>query len=137
MKFNALIFLLISISVVSCAKKKETYESAMRPRIDSLLIEYKKPVKEIIILPTSGCTGCVQSGEQYMLQHLNNDSILFVLTEIHSLKSLELRFGKDVLLQSNVYIDSLDYFYPPYFEEVIYPFIGEIDDDKLLKFYPL
>lgn len=89
-----------------------------------------------MVLPTSGCTGCVQGAEQYLIDNVNDDSLLFILTEISSIKIVKIRFGSDILSHKNVHVDTLNYFYPYYYEEVIYPFVGEVSEGKLSRFYP-
>lgn len=131
-----LLTLLIGIALTSCTKKGITYTDAMAPRIDSLLEEYNLPVKKVMILPSSGCSGCVRGAEKYLIDHLNDDSLLFILTEVHSLKMLRIRFGSDIISNENVYIDTLNHFYPYHFEEVIYPYFGNVSNGKLSRFYP-
>ncbi len=136
MKSPLLLTLLIGIALISCTKREITYTDAMVPRIDSLLEEYNLPVNKVLILPSSGCSGCIRGAERYFMDHVNDDSLLFILTEVHSLKMLKIRFGSGIIFNENVYIDTLNYFYPYHFEEVIYPYIGDVSNGKLSRFYP-
>lgn len=136
MKRCLLLILLMGMALIGCTKKEITYADVMESRIDSLLEVYSLPIKKVMILPTSGCSGCVRGAERYLMDHVNEDSLLFILTDVHSLKMLKIRFGSDIISYENVYIDTLNYFYPYHFKEVIYPFIGEVSDGKLSRFYP-
>ena len=43
----------------------------------------------VILLPGMGCHGCIQEAEFFMKKHISNEKILFVLTNIESLKTGE------------------------------------------------
>lgn len=68
MKKCLFLFLLIVVALISCTKKEVTYTDVMIPRIDSLLEECSIPVKKVMVLPTSGCSGCVRSAEKYLFR---------------------------------------------------------------------
>ena len=50
----------------------------------------------VILLPGMGCHGCIQEAEFFMKKHISNEKILFVLTNIESLKILQQKTGVEI-----------------------------------------
>jgi hypothetical protein len=94
----------------------------------------------IVLIPGSGCTGCITQAEDYFLRNVQNERIKFILTKNHSNKGLSIRLGKSNLRRNNVWIDQGDVFYLEEYEERIYPMVISIRDgriDKIANFYDL
>lgn len=74
----------------------------------------------VILLPGMGCHGCIQEAEFFMKKHISNEKILFVLTNIESLKILQQKTGVEIKSHPNVYIDWNNQFKLPT-DHSIYP----------------
>ncbi len=64
----------------------------------------------IVILPGTGCHGCIQDGEFFMKKNIGNNKVLFILTKISSLKILQQKLGLQIKDHSNIYIDKENIF---------------------------
>ena len=90
--------------------------------------------EKVIIIPGSGCTGCISAAESYFIKNCANEKILFVLTNFISEKSMYVRLGgKDNIRRHNVVVDKNNNYYIHEFEEKIYPFIFDINDEILIN----
>jgi hypothetical protein len=88
----------------SCKKSdKDTETKYLRATIKNLDVDDN--VRWIIILPGLGCHGCIQEGESFMKEYVGNMEILFVLTNISSLKILQQKTGIKLKEYSNIFID--------------------------------
>ncbi|NOY50285.1 MAG: hypothetical protein GXO88_06975 [Chlorobi bacterium] len=108
----------------------------LRIRISSALDRAKvdSDFKWLVVLPGLGCHGCIQEGEAFMRDHIENQRILFVLTKISSLKILQQKIKIRMEEHPNIYIDRKNVFYFPT-DNSIYPCIismenGEIADHE-------
>ncbi len=86
----------------------------------------------IVILPGVGCHGCIQEGEFFMKKNISNTKILFVLTNISSLKILQQKIDIRISEHSNIYVDRNNHF-KLITENGIYPCIVQIKDGKVLQ----
>ncbi|MDR0395096.1 MAG: hypothetical protein LBH77_08080 [Tannerella sp.] len=57
----------------------------------------------IMVLPGLGCHGCIQEAEVFMQQYITDRRILFVLTNISSLKILQQKTEVRIDEHSNIY----------------------------------
>lgn len=129
-KLTHTVFLIFLILITqSCEKSAKGIEADY---IESKVKTYgpKSDKRWMIILPGLGCKGCIQEGEIFLKQHISNDSILFVLTKVESIKLLRQKIGVDVKNHSNVLIDKSNSFELPS-KNSIYPLIIELKDRKV------
>lgn len=89
--------------------------------------------KWIIVLPGLGCHGCIQEGEFFMKENITNTDILFVLTNISSLKIFQQKTNIKINDYPNIYIDRDNHFKLPT-KNGIYPCIIQLSDGKLLNY---
>jgi len=96
-------------------KKDEVYNIGLF--MDSL---FKKSNREIterapkayVVLPNTGCEGCISSTEQMMKTFVTNKyPVKFILTNIVSVKVLRLKLGDSIISNKNVFIDISNYVY--------------------------
>ncbi len=59
----------------------------------------------IIIIPGAGCHGCIQEGEYFLKQNINNKKILFVLSNPTSIKILQNKIGVKVRDYPNILVN--------------------------------
>ena len=48
-----------------------------------------------IIIPNSGCTGCISNADRFFIDNVERSDIFFVFTKIFSQRDLGLRMGKE------------------------------------------
>lgn len=77
----------------------------------------------IVVLPGVGCHGCIQEGECFMKNNCSNAKILFILTNISSLKIFQQKTGINISKYPNIYIDN-----------GIYPCIIQMKDGEFLQY---
>ena len=87
----------------------------------------------VILLPGIGCHGCIQEAEFFMKKHISNEKILFVLTNIESLKILQQKTGVEIKSHPNVYIDRNNQFKLPT-DHSIYPCVIQVNKGKLQQY---
>jgi len=97
--------LVLFFTISSCYQKNE--QEAEKDYITDLLkhIHLADNVHWVVLLPGLGCHGCIQEGEQFMKDNVNNRDIYFVLTRIESLKILQNKIGIELKNQPNIYAD--------------------------------
>lgn len=88
--------------------------------------------KWIVILPGLGCHGCIQEGEYFLKNHIENNEILFVLLKTPSLKILQQKTEVNLLNRQNVLIDKELIFNIPT-QNNIYPCVVSLKEGKVVK----
>ena len=83
-------------------------------------------------MPGLGCNGCIQEAEAFMKTHVTDKRILFVLTNLSSLKILQLKIGIKIDEHDNILVDKNGLF------EIttnnrIYPCIIEMKEGKVVS----
>lgn len=121
-----LIVLFFITSFISCNKKekKEVEAEFLNSYIESLNLS--PTYHWIVILPGLGCHGCIQEGEEFMKQYVQNKSIFFILTSVESIKLLQNKTGMKVNAHSNVYVDKENKIDIPS-DNKIYPCIIQVE----------
>lgn len=114
----------------NCQEKKVSDLNILSEKIEEL--EIKDSVKYIVVLPEVGCQGCIQEGENFMIQHFNNDDYFFILTRIKSLKILEQKTGISLSKGENIFIDR-KLLFALNSNESIYPIIVKMNGGKAIS----
>ncbi|MBC9798553.1 hypothetical protein [Sinomicrobium weinanense] len=118
-----LTFVIIALST-SCKKgEKEIERDHIVKFLDTFSVN--DSTKWVVILPGLGCHGCIQEGEVFMMDNIDNKDIFFALTKIESLKILQQKIGIKLRGRSNVYIDPKESFKIP--TNSIYPCVVYLD----------
>lgn len=130
---NLVLLLLILIMVgISCINNKKRVErNYLSDAIKDLKFDDK--ISWIVILPGLGCHGCIQQGEAFMKDYVDNNSVFFILTEVSSLKILQQKIGINISDYKNIFVDRENEFKVPT-NNCIYPCILKIDNGKLTAF---
>lgn len=86
--------------------------------------------QQVILIPATGCTGCITKAEKYFKCNQHDTTKLFIFTNIISVKNLFLRLGgrTNVVNRKNVIIDYDNVFYFPEYEEHIYPVLIDFSE---------
>lgn len=121
---------LVLCSSISCSKKSQ--HEVELDYFKSLVKELhlKEGIKYIVILPGLGCNGCIQEGEVFMKEFVNNKNILFILTNIESLKILQQKIGVDIKQHSNIHIDKENMISIPT-DNKVYPCIIKLESGDI------
>lgn len=123
LKENLLIIctsLLLLLAGVSCIVKK-SYGELVEKQLTEIFSSSLNSYRCVVLIPDGGCTGCVQQAENYFLHQQNNKEILFIFTNYPSRKALTIKFGKELLARTNVWLDNDNLLYFSEYSESIYP----------------
>jgi hypothetical protein len=126
-------FMLFILSFLCFSCENNTYNDVITKKINYMLQNENDNYDYVVIIPGSGCTGCITNAETYFLNHVANNSIKFVFTAILSKKTLQLRLQKENLNRKNVFIDNSNSFYLHGFHEKNYPVIAKISNKKVIN----
>ena len=137
MNYRCFLFSIFIISTMLFGCRKLDYSSELSKLIERELGSSLCSYEMIILIPGTGCTGCITNAESYFSNNINNKKLLFILTNNYSEKGLALRLGKDNISKSNVIIDREDIYYLKDYEEKIYPIIVKISDGKIIQMQQL
>jgi hypothetical protein len=110
---------------------KQDYFSAMADKIEQQFGNELAKYDNIVIIPGTGCPGCISEAEVFFVKNIQNERIKFILTQIVSHKEMALRLGKENVTKENVLIDEKSVFYLLGYQDKIYPVIAFIEQRKV------
>jgi hypothetical protein len=113
--------------------KHNTYYNEIVSVVNSHLSDDLKRYEKIVIIPGSGCSGCITQAEDFFLKNVKNEKIKFILTYNFSKKNLTLKLKKENVDRPNVLIDNDNVFYLQKYEERIYPVTLKIVKGKITE----
>ncbi|WP_396603272.1 hypothetical protein [Algibacter sp. R77976] len=129
LKYIFIIFLVFN-TITSCNKTKKkgdfTDIKQFVQKFDQNLDQYNW----IVVLPGLGCKGCIKQAEMFMKNNIDKEEVLFVLTNVESLKTLQNKIGIKLKEHSNVYIDKEEDFII-LSDNSIYPCIISLENAKV------
>lgn len=134
MKTHILIIgtLFLSIYLISCKGNiNDVEKDFLANAVVQLNID--KQYDWIVVLPGVGCHGCIQEGEFFMKNNCSNAKILFILTNISSLKIFQQKTGINISKYPNIYIDR-DNQFKLSTDNGIYPCIIQMKDGEFLQY---
>jgi len=101
--------------------------------MDSLFPDVVKTneYKNYIIIPNTGCQGCISNAEEFLMSNLNSAKYFFILTNYESKKYLRIKLGDSIFKAKNVFLDSTNKYYPQSFNERIYPISIYINNNTI------
>ncbi len=124
------ILMITCIMTGSCKKsQKEIETDYLSTAIEKLNVSGQ--VKWVVVLPGLGCHGCIQEAEVFMKDNIEKNDILFVLTNISSLKILQQKIGVRIKDYPNVYVDRENEF-NLHTDNSIYPCIIKVENSKII-----
>lgn len=135
-RFHCIVFLLLVVFIASCSSAS-SYLITMTDRMDSFdfsLNNYEK----VIIIPGTGCPGCISKAEDYFRHNYQDKSSLFLFTNILSRKGLDFKM-KGIALEDlpNVIIDDTNHFFIENELDNEFPMIINVKEGKMVKIKPL
>jgi len=118
--------LVFSLLLFSCSSAEENRkEKHLKDQVMELSSSLDHCYENVIILPGSGCSGCITVAEDFLRNNHSKPDHYFVLTNVTSLKILNHKIGVDVKTLPNVYIDRENSFSQPI--DLIYPTVIKRD----------
>jgi hypothetical protein len=117
--------------VLVFAACKQDYYSAMANKIAQEMGKELDKYDNIVIIPGSGCSGCITQAEIFFINNIHNERIKFILTCISSRKEMTIRLGKGNIEKENVFIDEKNVFYLLNYHDKIYPVIAFVEQSKI------
>ncbi|WP_301704513.1 hypothetical protein [uncultured Parabacteroides sp.] len=127
---KTIICILGFLLLVGC--QSQSFEQAVKNSFDNYLDTTVVDYKYVMLIPNSGCTGCISDAEYFFKEYNDKSEILFIFTHIISKKDLRIRVGKENLQRKNVLIDIENRFYFEQFQESIYPIVAVIKDKEVV-----
>lgn len=125
--------LICVLHVFSCSSASE-YGKALSEKVSSVLSDDLDSYDCIVIIPGTGCSGCIGNAERYFVQHVRDSRMMFILTGIVSRKNLDIKYRRSGFLErDNVVVDENNSFYFPELHDSIYPFQLVLKDGKIRK----
>lgn len=89
--------------------------------------------ESIVLIPESGCSGCISEAENYFLKNREQSEILFLFTKFSIEKDLKLKLGIKSLESSNIYLDKVNRYYLSKYVECKYPVVISLRKGKVYK----
>ncbi|GHT14408.1 hypothetical protein FACS189426_20690 [Bacteroidia bacterium] len=115
----------------SCSKSpEETEKKYLTNAIEQIAVDSQ--YQWLVVLPGLGCHGCIQEGEFFMQEYIDNQQILFVLTKVSSLKILQQKTEVRISEHPNIYVDKDNLFAVPS-DNNIYPCVIQLKEGKMVK----
>lgn len=131
MKKNITALFVLLTLLLSCQKNPEKIErECLIQAIEHIGVSPR--YQWVIVLPGLGCHGCIQETEYFMKTHLDDERILFILTNTSSLKILEQKTEIRIAEHPNIYVDRDNLFHLPT-ANTVYPCIIELKEGKILN----
>lgn len=102
---KSLIIVVVILLFFSCSTEKKKNDKYLSRHIIALMPTLSKCYSYVIIIPGSGCTGCITVAEDFLKKNYKNPKCFFVLTSINSLKIVNHKMGINVSKLPNVILD--------------------------------
>jgi hypothetical protein len=126
-----IIGILIMVFCINCTRR--AYNVEIAEKVEMLLEKDTLDYDYIVIIPGSGCSGCISIAEQFFLDNVSDGKMKFILTKNASKKGLILRLHEENLKRENVLVDIDNNFYLIGYEEKIYPIIASVKKKKVIQ----
>lgn len=103
----------------SCSTEERKDKKYLSDHITFLIPTLGRCYNHVIIIPGSGCSGCITVAEDFLKNNYKNPEYLFILTNITSLKILSHKVGFNVINVKNIIIDDRNEY--SHFNLSVYP----------------
>lgn len=121
----------IASMMLLSACQPRSFEQAVTENFNRYLDTATVSCKYIMLIPNSGCTGCISDAEYFFKEYSDNNDILYIFTHVMSQKDLRIRVGKENIQRKNVIVDKENRFFFDQFQEAIYPIVAVIKNNKV------
>lgn len=130
-RFINIIVLVLCMNLCSC---EQSYTDKLKVQLETVLSERLEGYEFAVLIPNSGCPGCISEAEEYFKENASNEKILFIFTKFPTTKDLRLKMKISTLDLPNVYLDKEDLFYLSEFEHCKYPLVIYLRDGSVDRF---
>lgn len=123
-------FSIMTLLLMSCNdKKREQFETA-HSQLISNEARADWSSKYYVIIPGTGCSGCLKKAQEFMKGgRFNSSDFNFILTDYESKKRLGFIYGDSILSLGNVHLDKENVFYNGGFYSM-YPILVKSDSKE-------
>lgn len=113
-------------------EETNTHYPIFKKTVDSLFGEATPSPLVYVILPNTGCGGCISSAEQLLVEYVKNATpVKFILTNITSYKVAKATLGESIITSPLVYADKTNILYNKLPDlHQIYPIIFYINNKE-------
>lgn len=98
------------LTLISCQKKNNLEDISVSKNVPT------------VFLPNAGCPGCISQTEDFLIRFKGSSCVNFVLVNVTSIKSLQIKLGIDVTNYGNISINNSD-IYAQFGLSGFYPFV--------------
>lgn len=116
-----LLFTVLILTFVTCTSPLDYEDSVRKALTKEMPLEFWEKCEKIVLIPGSGCSGCITDAENYFVRHVQDSDTWFIFTNVLSVKELKIRVGAEKLKAPNVYLDLENKFYFASYANAIYP----------------
>lgn len=127
-----IIFSLFGLCLLSCKEDATKQEKVFLTHAIEKLPHVHGQYDWIVILPGLGCHGCIQDGEYFMQQNVENPKIFYVLTNLSSLKIFQQKTGITIKDHPNIFVDRENLFVVPT-NNSIYPCVIQLREGEIAE----
>ena len=122
-------YLAVALLVFSCTSKK-TPDSKIEQFLGDVSGDQTTPDNvTFVVIPTSGCTGCISSGISFLKKKIDDPAYQFVVTEISDKKYVKQTLGHDIFNNKRLVLD-FDNKWKKYDLATTYPLVIVVKDGK-------
>lgn len=117
---------LISLLVSGCNRQERRFDRF----VHKFGMVPDKGAFAVIVIPATGCSGCIRAGLGFMKKRLGRPEYKFIVTAIHDRKLFRIRVGEDVYNHASLIKDIHDIWEQEGLKS-IYPQVGIYVDGRL------
>ncbi len=131
--YNIPLLVLTLLLISSCV---ENYGSKMSSLFTASLGDRMKQYDVILLIPGTGCPGCISAAERWVKDHANDPGLMIVFTRLTSRKILlgRLRhFGIEPDERDNIIIDEDNTFFLDNYSQSNYPYAFVLENGVITK----
>lgn len=130
---NISFLLTFLICVCACVPNYEDrMVGLLKEELGGTMVDYDT----ILVIPGSGCPGCISAAERWVRDHVDDDGLLIVFTGIVSRKTLlgRLRhYGIDPEQKKSIRMDAENTFYLENYVQCSYPYAFRVDNGEVIE----
>lgn len=122
-----------------CNSTTETAANQYAEVFEKLSLPLSQTRSVILVLPNSGCTGCINEAETFMTTHIDEQLNLYaVFTTFNSLKAINIRFGEQLTNWGGkrIFLDTANHITKAGLASV-YPVVCLVEDGRVRRAIPL
>ncbi|MCE7994096.1 MAG: hypothetical protein HEP71_19065 [Roseivirga sp.] len=123
---------LLIVVLTSCQSENARILETVKEGMDATGFQSLLDKDYLIVLPRTGCTGCIGSVEEFLMSDSRNYSskLNVLLTDVVSLKTARIKLGEELISSEYIFIDKNSDFYKGALMS-LYPLIIYLEKDEI------